>query len=67
MNNLIPDNVMELKILKQKWASGSSLVKNIWKPLYLKTCATFLSAEIIREQSDTEAETILLPSDSLYF
>ena len=31
LNNLIPDNIMVLKILKWKCTCGSSFVKIIWK------------------------------------
>ena len=40
VNNLIRDNVMGLKILKQKCACGSSFVKIIWVPLSLKRSTT---------------------------
>ena len=40
LNNLIPDNIMGLKILKRKCACGSSFVRIIWKPLSLKTSTT---------------------------
>ena len=54
-----------LKILKRKCACGSSFVKIIWKPLSLKKSTELghqavLSAEIIREQKDAEAEMNLL-------
>ena len=35
LNNLILDNVIGLKILKWKCASGSKFVEIIWKPLSL--------------------------------
>ena len=66
LNNLIPDNVMGLKILKRKYACGRSFVKIIWKLLSLKMSTTELGhqvvlyAKIIREQRDGEAEMILL-------
>ena len=61
LNNLIPDNVMGLKILKRKCACGSSFSMITWKLLSLKKSTTLshqavLSAEIIREQSNAEAE-----------
>ena len=40
LNNLLPDNVMGLKILKWKCASGSSFVMIIWKLLSLKISTT---------------------------
>ena len=56
-------HIMELKILKRKCACVSSSAKIIWKPLSLKMSTTLrvkssavLSAEIIREQRDAEAE-----------
>ena len=36
LNNLIPDNIMGLNILKQKCACRKSFVKIIWKLLSLK-------------------------------
>ena len=57
---------MGLKILKWKCSYGSSFVKIICKPLSLKMNTTLeighqavLSAEIVREQKDAEAETKL--------
>ena len=40
LNNLIPDNVMELIILKWKCACGSSFSNVIWKLLSLKMSTT---------------------------
>ena len=62
MNNLIPDNIMGLKILKLKYACGSSFVKIIWKPLSLKMSTTLRvrsSGSVFcrnQEQRDAEAE-----------
>ena len=36
LNNLLFDNIMELKIPKRKCACGSSFVKILWKLLLLK-------------------------------
>ena len=57
LNNLIPNNVMGIIILKRKFAFGSCFAKIIWKPLPLKINTTLsfwssvhqamLSAEII--------------------
>ena len=40
LNNLTPDNVMGLKILKRKCVCGSSFVKIIWKSHSLKMSTT---------------------------
>ena len=56
-------NIMELKILKWKCAYGSSFVNIIRTPLSLKMSTTLrvvLSAEIIKEQRNAEAEKNLL-------
>ena len=52
-----------IKNLKWKCACGSSFVMIIWKQLFLKIIElnhqAVLSAEIIREQRDTDAENLL--------
>ena len=66
LNNLIPDKVVGLKMLKRRCACESSFVKIMWKPLSLRMRTTelghqaVLSAEIIREQTKAEAEKNLL-------
>ena len=40
LNNLILENIMGLKILKRKYACGSSFVMITWKPLFLKISTT---------------------------
>ena len=40
LNNLLPDNIKGIIILKQKCTCGSSFVKIIWNPLTLKMSAT---------------------------
>ena len=40
LNNLTSDNIMELKILKINYSSGSSFGKINWKPLSLKMSTT---------------------------
>ena len=62
LDNLIPGNIMGLKILKWKCACGSViLLKDYLEAVFLEDMSTTLSwssgnssAEIIREQKDAE-------------